>query len=280
MGEAALTLGAFNASADGPFLEMGEVTFYDYDPRDVVKVVTALLCGLLVAAVLLWRWDPAPVPPPPLRLVLDEAIAALAWEQVSDDDEGDDDDTPGAADARGDFPRLLEKLLLTKGFDAEPYDDDDDDDDDASCGGDGRAARNWAVDQLGKLKSPGDATALGAAALRFLASASHLQKWEHYECVGEPVGADGADVHAAECTLALAPFVHVSLLLLGQGARPAMPVASEVGSIIVAAGSLHASTRAGTVELRSPQSAPFLQSGNRCLRAKDVALLVMVRKPR
>jgi hypothetical protein len=152
-------------------------------------------------------------------------------------------------------------------------------DDDGDGGGGDAAAKDWAASQLPDIfaGATDDAHALthrAAALLRSLGGG----RWETHETVRD---AASDDAHAAAArTLAAAPDLHASLLLVGARARPAMPCAGEAGLLVVLAGRVD-ETRARATTHGPGACLPFRQGPDVALRAArgGPALCALLRVP-
>ena len=195
-------------------------------------------------------------PPPP------EVGAAIEWDVDSDDEA----DAPAGAGLLA-----FSKAVSRQTWAAPPADDGGDDGD--------AAAKDWAASQLPDIfaGATDDAHALthrAAALLRSLGGG----RWETHETVRD---AASDDAHAAAArTLAAAPDLHASLLLVGARARPAMPCAGEAGLLVVLAGRVD-ETRARATTHGPGACLPFRQGPDVALRAArgGPALCALLRVP-
>ena len=229
-----------------------------------LATVVALIVGTVLFAFALGGRGAEGPAADPLAAFMAEVGAAIEWDVDSDDEA----DAPAGAGLLA-----FSKAVSRRTWAAPPADDGDDDD-----GGDA-AAKDWAASQLPDIfaGATDDAHALTHRATALLRSLGG-GRWETHETVRD-AASDGAHAAAAR-TLAAAPDLHASLLLVGARARPAMPCAGEAGLLVVLAGRVD-ETRARATTHGPGACLPFRQGPDVALRAArgGPALCALLRVP-
>ena len=172
-----------------------------------LATVVALIVGTVLFAFALGGRGAEGPAADPLAAFMAEVGAAIEWDVDSDDEA----DAPAGAGLLA-----FSKAVSRRTWAAPPADDGDDDD-----GGDA-AAKDWAASQLPDIfaGATDDAHALTHRATALLRSLGG-GRWETHETVRD-AASDGAHAAAAR-TLAAAPDLHASLLLVGaRAARDAL----------------------------------------------------------